>query len=262
MIALNEIMSNQEDFERIYKKMGHRVDLIPIISLEDERKIVQLKAETLRSETSKLCSQIAILRRENKDTKALMSQIESNEKQIKALNKKLDSFGKQIDSKLKLLPNISTHENELNKQIETLGSQSDFGSLKIYISSMFKPTKSRKSIRSYVKSLKNRLFQESELGIAAFCKNGIALLFQNYLADDVLNQLLSYLKNNSQFLVCAGIKNLSRTSSCEYIATLNQNCFINIQIKGEYFTREHKIKYKYIKLDNTKFVYEIDIVYI
>lgn len=261
MIALNELLANKKLYENKYRQMGRKIDLTQFVMLENERKIVQIEAENLRAETSKLCASVASLRKQNADTSKVIRQINLNNSRIKAKQRTLDRMNKNINAKLRLLPNIPEYDNELNKQLETANKTSDFEMFKLFIATKFKLIQSRKSIRRMVKSYKNRVFQETELPIAVHCKNGIVLILQNYLSEEIKAELVEYLKNNSKYLVQPSVKNLKSSSTNEYIATINDLNILNVEIKGEYFTRDFSIKYKNLQLDTTKFVYEIDIIF-
>lgn len=261
MIAFNELLVNLSEYEENFKRRGYSISLSNFVVLEDKRKIVQLKAENLRAETNKLCASIAALKRQNSDTSITLRQINKNEKTLKTLNKKLSRMGKAIDSKLEKLPNLTEFNNISNIEIETSNKPSELKDLKTFINSKFNQSTSDLTIQKYVKSLKGRLFQEKELGLATHCKNGITLLFQNYKANEIKNELLKYIKNNSLNLIQTSIKTFAKSSSCEYLAELNDFTWIKLENKGEYFTRAHKIKYRNIQIDATKFVYEIDILF-
>ena len=82
MIALNEIISNKEKFELIYKSMGKNIKLDKIISLEEEFIKLDKKSSELRSECNKLCSEIAEIVNSNSDTNDAISKINSIDKEI------------------------------------------------------------------------------------------------------------------------------------------------------------------------------------
>ncbi len=256
MIALNEIIDNKELFEKKYKSMGKSIDLTPFVILENKRKIVQIEAENLRADTNKLCASVA----ESKNAKELVKQINRNNLKIKRKMKRLDVLGKQIDNKLKTLPNIAYFDNELNLQLETAKSTSKTSDFISYLNDKYDIKTYKYSIKCFVKSLRNRLFQESELPVAVQTKSGLVILADAENAKKIETDLLEYLKSNAKYLVLPAIKNLNHSSLAEYVATLNDTESLKLEIKGEYFTRGYKIKYKNTKLDTTKFLYQIDII--
>lgn len=261
MIAFNELLANIDEYQNNLKLRGYKKSLKPFIVLGKKRKELGLKAELLRAETSKLCALIAIKKQKNKDLSNTMQQIESNEKAIKRLQKQLNFLNRQIDNKLKKLPNIANFDVPETKMLANAGNSSTVEELTKFIDTMFVSIKYDGTSKNYIKSLKNRLFQESELGIAAHCKNGIILLFQNYLSEDIQSKISNYLKQNSLSVEYVQLKNLSHSSSCEYLAKINNTTSVIVAIKAEYFSREYKIKYRNQEIDATKFVYEIDLLY-
>ncbi len=260
MIALNELINRKEEFKQNYIDRGLKINLNSILDAENDRKTIQLKAESLRAETNKLCASIAVLKRQNKDLSNTMQKIEANESDIKKYQKQLVALGNKIDSKLKKLPNITKFNNKEDISIKTDNKTKNIREFLTFLDNNFIKDQSNKSIKNYVKSLKDRLFQETELGIITYCKNGIVILFQNYKEDYVENLILDYLKTHSSILKQKATNSLKKSSACEYVSVLNKTP-LNIEIKAEYFTRLYKIKYRNKQLDTTKFLYEIDIIF-
>ena len=87
MIALNEIISNKNLFEEKYKLMKKNIKLDKIIQLEENFIILDKKANELRANCNKLCSEIAELVNSNSDTTEALSKINMLEKQISRLEK-------------------------------------------------------------------------------------------------------------------------------------------------------------------------------
>lgn len=260
MIALNEIVSNQTQMEQTYMKMGYKIDLTPFVVLENKRKAVQIEAEGKRAETSKRCAAIADLKNQNKSMENEMQEILSLDREAKVLKARLDRLGAKIDRKLLKLPNVALLDNAQDEVICTGGVKTtDLGSVIGFLSQNFKLNQCRQTISKQIACLKNRIFSESELGIAYVCRDGIALLLQNDLSDIFTKTFIEFLMQNSAQLVQISIKHLPKISAAQFVATLNERQKLQIDFIGEFLTRQYKIKYHNQKLDSTKFVYQINI---
>jgi hypothetical protein len=259
MIALHELIKNRENFETAYKFLGLSENISEIIKLEDERKKVQLDYEAIVAKTNLSCSEIAKLRKQNLDTNTKIKEIECDEKKIKKLQKHLDIYEHKINSKLNKLHNLPDQLNEKNIQIETKNKSSDFNDFSSFLKSLMQNYCSSEKINKYLKKLKNRVFDESELPQCIFLKNGTLLLVSDTNLDFILGQLLQFFKENCMNIVMLSAKSIDKSSTTEYLVQLNKNEFLKLSLKREFFTRQFKIKYKNQSLDMTKFVEQINI---
>ncbi len=262
MIALNELLNQREKYEETYKAMGLKENLNSIVELESKRKKLQLKAEELRAKNNRDCANIAKLRKGNLDTTSAMHDILETEKEIKSLQKDLSFMEKCINSKLKKLHNLPDSLNELNLQIDTKGNKSNFTEFTSLLKSFMNSYNSLHTTTGYVKKLKMRVFDESELPICVFSRNGILILVPDYDLDKTLKKLFNYFNENAMNVVQLSFKNLKKSSTAEYLIQFNEKQIIKLELKREFYTRQYKLKYKNKSLDMTKFVNQIDIMYL
>ena len=68
-----------------------------------------------------------------------------------------------------------------------------------------------------------------------------------------------HFKENSISIIKQSIQSLKSSSSKEYLIHLNNNLYLKLELKREFFSRKYKIKYHDNKTDMTKFVNQIDI---
>lgn len=262
MIALNKLLENIEEYSHIYELMGKKENLGVFVELENKRKEIQLKFESARSSCNKLCSKMAEVRKEEKDPAPLLKEIKDLEFSIKTLQFQLDFYGRRIDEKLKLLHNIPDKFNDINLQIDTekkASSDAEFANML----KLIMPTKHTiRSMNGFIKSQKGKLFQENELPYCVFARNGITILVTDNEVDALFKKFIEFFIKNSLNMVCVSFKELSKSSTQEYMIELRKSKFLRLELKREFFTREFKIKYKNTKEDMTKFVNQINIKYL
>ena len=262
MIALNDLIDNIERYEQAYNLMGLNENLNSIVDLENKRKVVQLEAEKMRADCNALCSKMADVRKKNEDTEPSLTEILELNKQISKLSRELDSYEKRINLKLDRLHNLPDELNTLNLQIETKNNQSNFTEFTSFLKSFMQSSHSLKSLAGYIKKFKNRVFTEDELPKCIFLRNGIMLLVPDYKTNETMNKLLDYFKEKCMNIIQLSVKYLKKSSSAEYQIQLNNHRHIKVRLKREYFSRKYKIKYKNKELDMTKFVNQINIMYL
>lgn len=262
MIALDQLIKYHEEFSKIYKLMGLNVNLNSIINLENKRKEFQLEYENLRATSNKLCSKMSSLKKQNKNVLGELEKIKKINKEIKTLENKLKYYERKINLKLKHLHNIPDFCNEFNEQIDTDKNQSSLTEFSSFIKSMMPSKHSLKSVKTCLKMLKNRVFNEDELPICTFARNSIVILVTDTEVDSLIQKFMDYFIKNCKTIVKVSIKNLEKSSCFELLVQLNKTKYLKFKVKREFLTREYKIKYKNNSLDMTKFVNQINIKYL
>lgn len=257
MIALNELLKEHNKFDEAYKKLGIKVNLEKIKSLQVEIKHIQLDAENKRATCNKLCSEIASLRRENKDTQAALEEILLLDNQINELQAKLDRLGKKINKKLRHMRNIPD-EFILNDIVLAQNEDSKLFLSQFlgFVNSKFKTKQSSLNVNKVIMQDKNRLLTEEELPEIVLCNDAILCFMTDFEFDDVKNTFLSYFKEKSSKVTRIRSKKTSRACADEYLINL-VDCKLKMEIVREFNTREYGIKYKNSSIDMTKFVNEI-----
>lgn len=256
MIALNELISKKAEFEEKYRKMRFRAKISDICELEDERKVVQLKYEKLRSELNKKCSNIATLRNKNLDTISAMQEIEADEKEVFKLEKVLENYAKKINHLLETLPNLPD-EVVLNDEIvsETKNSLT-YDEIKEFFEEKFNIVTYSQNLNKYTKSLKKRVFAENELPFAAVCNDGISVFACDFDVEEDFKQILEFFKANSKMVVKIASRHADKSSAQEYAIVLGK-FQAKLCLAREYYTREFSVKYRNLSIDMTKFVNQI-----
>ena len=257
MIALNEIISNKEKFELVYKSMGKNIKLDKIISLEEEFIKLDKKSSELRSECNKLCSEIAEIVNTNSDTNDAISKINSLDKEIIKLEKKSEKAMKKINKKLSKLPNLPLEDNKLNIAVKTKNTNFSKDDLIKLISQIAEIETVNQNYKCFVSSLKKVVFKAETLPKVIKLKGSrkqkfVVLCGTN--AIEILNNLQKALSENAKYLTIKSIKALKKDSSKELYSTLSDGSFVSVKFSGEFVSRENSIKLYDKNLDMTKFV--------
>ena len=224
---------------------------------ENEFIILDKKANELRSNCNKLCSEISELINLNKDTKDAISQINKLDKEILKLENKSSKAMNKINKKLKKLPNLALEDNLLNISIKTKAlskTKNDF----IQKLNSISPIKAIElTQKKYLNSLKKVVFKANDLPL---CIKTYSNKAQNFIiishnnALEYFNDIQHFLTDNAKYLVKKSIKTLKSTSSKELCATLFDDTKINVEFSGEFVSREKSIKVYDKEIDMTKFV--------
>ena len=264
MIALNEIIKNENHFSNRYKLMGKKCNLAKIIKLEKKFISIEQQKNESRAICNKLCAQVAELVNAKKPTHDMIQQINKLDKSCLIYEKKSKDAMSKINRMLKKLPNLPLDENILNISFKTNKNPSfSAQSLKDEICKITEPILIKHSSKQYLKSLKNQVIKLESLPKCLFLKTKnnsleIILLLGNN-AYSVFENILLTLKQNAVIVIDKSIKKLSKISSKEIIARLCDDTFASIQFIGEYVSRALSLKFYDKKTDMTKFVNMIKI---
>lgn len=107
MIDITKIRNSKEETKELLKRKGFEPSLIEeIYSLDSEfRKNIQ-ELENLKANKNKLSKEVGILKREGKDVKTLLNELEVLSKKIEELEIKNSTIEESLKSKLLYIPNI------------------------------------------------------------------------------------------------------------------------------------------------------------
>lgn len=261
MIALNELLKNLTTYQSAYELMGLKSNLNVFVALESKLRETQLECEHKRSECNKKCGELFKLKNENKDVSELLHEIEILDNDVLIMQSKLEKISKQIEKKLKKLHNLPDKSNSKHLQIETLKKESDLNSLKLFLEKICKINSTIVSSKRFVKQQSEKVFDETDLKTATYTKNGVVLLCSQKDIDDIFDKLLNYFKQNSLSLIERSVSKLKKSSSRELFIHLKHRVYVKVEMKREFFTREHKIKYRDKSTDMTKFVNQINLYF-
>lgn len=264
MIALNELLDNFQEYQEKLIKRGIRTDLTEIIKLENHRKNLQLKYESLKANTNKLCNQLAIKKYQNENLTQIYNEIINNEKNLKKYEQDLAILNKQINVILKSLPNLP---DEFLLQNRIISKKNLSGVLKDFIKFIenikffkldLKPTKSN-NLNLYLKNFSNYVFNSQQNLLLVVNALQYILLVPKEEFDLIVKSILLYLSDNSLKIIKCKTPSTNLSSSSEFLSYLNRELKIKIEIKKEYFTREFNLKYRNTKTDMTQFFNQINI---
>ena len=259
MIALNELIKNSEEFNKKYKLMGKRINLDSILLLEKKFSKLQLKLNTDRSTCNKLCSSVAEMINNNKDTSEIINEINTLDKHINRDTTKLNKMYKKINTKLSKLPNLAKNDNVLNIHIKTKAQDFTINDFVSEISQIAKIQNLSETTKQYLKDKESQIFEMANLPIIIQYKNKISILLTKKEVFNAYDKLVKALKDNSRILIQKSIKSMKKESSEEYRAVLSDKSIIDLKLIEEFNTREFGLKYHDNETDMSKFLNQIDI---
>ncbi len=106
MLDLNLIREKSTEVQAALAKRLFQVDFTELLSWDKERRLLLGKTEALKAQRNQVSAAIPQLKKEGKDTKALMEEMKQVSEQIKELDTELNTIEKQIYNFLVSLPNI------------------------------------------------------------------------------------------------------------------------------------------------------------
>ncbi|MDD4035874.1 MAG: serine--tRNA ligase [Bacilli bacterium] len=106
MIDIRRIVEDKANIEKALLKRMDSVNLDEVIKLDQERREVLVKVETLKAEKNKLSKEIGQLKREGKDSSSIIKMIDDFNVEIENLDIKENELTIKIKDILIILPNI------------------------------------------------------------------------------------------------------------------------------------------------------------
>ena len=261
MIALNELLDNLDLYKQKYAIKGLHVNLDSFVRLENERKIIQLKAEKMRALCNKLCSQVPTFQKNGKDTDELIKQITNLDEQIKVYNNTLKSYERRINSKLKKLHNLPECDNKMHEQIPIKQNPTNKSDLVKFINENYSVENYNKKILSLLKLNKNIVFDENQLPLVYNCKNGYVILGTSEQVVSIKKDLMKYFETNSFSLIKVSSKKMNKDNASSFFVHLSKRDSLYFETINEFYSREFKIKYHNKSVDMTKFVNQLNILF-
>ena len=257
MIALNELISNQELFKSKYKLMGKRYNKLidSIIALSKDFSLLDKQNNTLRADCNKKCGEIAELVNQKKPTNKEIREIDCLNNTIFKNDKILRNKFQILNKKLKHLHNLPIDDNVLNIQLKTTCDENYNKDTFIKTLKTFGKATQVKQ-KNMLALYKNVVLKEDDMPFWCVHNKKMVGFFKEN-ARDFYDKILDELLNHSKFLIKKSIKALKKCSSLGFVATLYDDTNISVDFSGEYLSRNYAIKYKNKKLDMTKFAENI-----
>ena len=261
MIDLNHLLKNIDLYKERYAHKEIKVNLDIFVTLEEQRKELQIKTENMRALCNKLCGEVPAFREKGKNTDELISQIEMLDEQIKANNKVLNSYNKKINKNLAKLHNLPEFLNSYHEQLPTTFTNITLTDLKKMINSKYNAESFNGKIINYFKQKRDMLFQESKMPCVVNCKDGYLFLCDEPEANKIKKFFLDYFEKNALSLIRVSCRKLNKENESSYYVHLNRRESFYFEINKEFYTRQFNIKYKNSKIDMTKFACQINVLF-
>lgn len=128
MLDINYIRANRRKVEDAIHNKGYEIDLSEILALDDERKSLSQKTDSLRQERNQISAQM----KNGKPDKALIEKGKKLKQQLSELEPKLAEVEENYISKLKTVPNVPEDDvpvglsEDENEVAEVIGKPHDF----------------------------------------------------------------------------------------------------------------------------------------
>ena len=128
MLDINYIRANRRKVEDAIHNKGYEIDLSEILALDDERKSLSQKTDSLRQERNQISAQM----KNGKPDKALIEKGKKLKQQLSELEPKLAEVEENYISKLKTVPNVPEDDvpvglsEDENEVAEVIGEPHDF----------------------------------------------------------------------------------------------------------------------------------------
>ena len=126
------IRSNPEDVAKALKKKGYELDVASLVSLEEERKGFQVKAEALQAERNTRAKNIGKAKAAGEDIAPLLKEVDNLKQQLAEAEAQLSGVQSRLDELLSGVPNIPAEEvpeglsEDDNVEIRTWGEPKTF----------------------------------------------------------------------------------------------------------------------------------------
>lgn len=128
MLDINYIRANRQKVEDAIKNKGYEIDLAEILDLDDERKSLSQKIDSLRQERN----QISAKMKNGKPDQSLIEKGKSLKKELSELESKLSGVEKDYITQLKTVPNVPEDDvpigltEDENEVAEVVGKPREF----------------------------------------------------------------------------------------------------------------------------------------
>ena len=128
MLDINYIRANRQKVEDAIHNKAYEIDLDEILKLDDERKSLSQKIDTLRQERNQISAQM----KNGKPDKALIERGKELKKELSDLESKLSEIEPEYLAKLKLVPNVPEDDvpvglsEDDNEVAEVIGEPTKF----------------------------------------------------------------------------------------------------------------------------------------
>jgi seryl-tRNA synthetase len=128
MLDLKFIRENKDLVEQGIKNKGYDCNLDELIELDEQRRELLVKAETLKADRNKASDEIGVLKKEGKDISPKIGDLKELSDNIKDFDEKIANIEKNIKLRSLYIPNIPNEEvpigdESANKEIKTWGEK-------------------------------------------------------------------------------------------------------------------------------------------
>jgi seryl-tRNA synthetase len=106
MLDLKWVLANLSQVKDSLEKRGQAIDLSPLDSLNQKRKVLQLDFDTLRAEQNKSSAEIQKLQKAKQDASALISEMQKISRRVKEITPELAALEQEVEKFLLQIPNV------------------------------------------------------------------------------------------------------------------------------------------------------------
>ncbi len=259
MIALNELVSKKDEFERLYQVKGKSFDLDFILKKTKLLKEFQLESEHKRAECNKLCGTVPQKLNDDAELKVLMKKINMLDKSSIKFKKKAMNIEKIINHRLEVFDNLPDYEIQDNLNLSNIGKELTDEKMFEFFRGLCNNKIFDENVSDVLKFRQNRIFDENEFpAIYGDLNHEFLLLCTENEVNQLLNKILEFFKLKASSVTQIATDKLSFESASEYCIELNEQDVLKINMIREFWTRKFKIKYKDSSVDATKFVNQIN----
>lgn len=259
MIALNELLSNIDEFANKYKQKGVRFNPKFFVSMEEKRKALQLETEKMRADCNKLCAD-SIANKIKIDAQIDMPGIDELNNKINKNNKILEKYNNQINKKLSKLHNLPDEISNINAQLQTKRKAISKDIVRKFVVTLGTTEKVNLSHKEFYKSMQDRVFDESELPRVFLFKDSAIIYCLKQETEKLEGELINFFKENALATIKLRTKQLRKECSSEYFIHLNKSEWMRVRCTKEFHTRAYSVKYRDKSIDMTKFVNQINVI--
>ena len=131
MLDMNLIRSNPEHVVSALKKREIEVDLSELLCWDERRRDLLQKNEAVKAERNKKSKEIPLLKKQGRDTSALMAQLKEMAEQVKAMDEEQSALEEKIRTFVLALPNLPAEDvaaggKENNQVVKVFGEKTVF----------------------------------------------------------------------------------------------------------------------------------------
>ncbi len=131
MLDIKRLRQEPEKVQELLSRRGN-IDIKPILELDEKKRALLTKTEQLKAQQNADSKQIPLLKKEGKDTSAVMAEMKKLSDEVKELNDEVSEMDEKLTTMLLSIPNIPNADicigksDADNKEIRKWGTPREF----------------------------------------------------------------------------------------------------------------------------------------